>query len=214
MERKSQRDPNDNLVRSRLKRKQKRNSTPPPPDSLQWSTGRSADKAEKMPEKGEKEKLLSSTKDHEVRREPCEYFAKHILSFGGKQSCRYGLDCKKTHNFADFLPVLKAIYKKWKPSLPEGRSEVIQESSAASSIIYNLKERPVDKEHAEFLNEKSPVLKIMEKQGYRKEDGLGKKGRQGIFHHESSFYNTNYYIQVYAIRLYRRTLISILQQDL
>ena len=202
MERKSQRDPNDNLVRSRLKRKRKRNSTPPLPDSLQWSTGRSADKAEKMPEKGEKEKLLSSTKDHEVRREPCEYFAKHILSFGGKQSCRYGLDCKKTHNFADFLPVLKAIYKKWKPggklvpltktdtSAPSVKriklykSEVIKEPSFVSPIIDGLKQQPV---HAEFLDEKSPVLKIMEKQGYKKDDGLGKEGRQGNFDHESNF---------------------------
>ena len=54
-----------------------------------------------------------------------------------------------------------------------------KEPMLVSSLIAKLSDEPFDKEYAKFLNEKSPVLKIMSKGGWSKSVGLGKKGRKG-----------------------------------
>ena len=58
------------------------------------------------------------------------------------------------------------------------------------NMITKLSEEPCDKEYAEFLNEKSPVFKIMGKGGWTKSVGLGKKGRKGNLRVVSSLHFT------------------------
>ena len=129
----------------------------------------------------EKEKPSASTEN----RVACQFFKNHILSYGKKQSCRYGLGCRNTHNFRDYLPDLKAMYKEWqKMSAPPAKKIKLDEAAATqeplvSNLIAKLSDEPFDKEYATFLNDKSPVLKIMTKRGWTKSVGLGKKGRKG-----------------------------------
>ena len=138
----------------------------------------------------EKEKPTAPTKN----REACQFFKNHILSYGKKQSCRYGLGCKNTHNFRDYLPDLKKMYKNWRRegqpgtdldlSAPPAKKIKLDEAATkepilVSSLIAKLSDEPIDKEYALFLNDKSPVHKIMAKGGWSKSDGLGKKGRKG-----------------------------------
>ena len=95
------------------------------------------------------------------------------------------------------------MYKKW---VPKGqlRAETEMDLSGPSAkkmklddatdiqepillnMITKLSEEPCDKEYAEFLNEKSPVFKIMGKGGWTKSVGLGKKGRKGNLRESSS----------------------------
>ena len=61
------------------------------------------------------------------------------------------------------------------------QSKVIQEPLLLSTMIAKLRKQPLDVEYAKFLDSKSPVLKIMEKSGWTRADGLGPIDRQGKF---------------------------------
>lgn len=99
------------------------------------------------------------------------------------------------------------MYKKWEPKgrlraeteidLPGPSAKkmklddatVIQEPILLN-MIAKLCDEPFDKEYAKFLNEKSPVFKIMGKGGWTKSVGLGKKGRKGNLRVVSSLHFT------------------------
>ena len=206
---KSNLDPNSNPVKRNCKRTRddmekqgtySGDSTPVSPQviySYDWSKGESTDKTDvTSSEIEEKEQVSPSSEEPNLQtvREPCQFFRKHILSLG--ESCRYGLGCRNTHNFADVVLDLKKRYKKWQPwgklvpstesnALPPAtkrikldQSEEMQKPLIVSSMIDELKEQPFDEEYANFLNAKSPVYKILKIMGWTK-GGLGKKGRQG-----------------------------------
>ena len=88
------------------------------------------------------------------------------------------------------------MYKEWqKMSAPPAKKIKLDEAAATqeplvSNLIAKLSDEPFDKEYATFLNDKSPVLKIMTKRGWTKSVGLGKKGRKGNLRVASSVHFT------------------------
>ena len=89
------------------------------------------------------------------------------------------------------------MYEKWQPkgrlraeteidlSGPSAKKIKLDDATVIEepillTMIAKLCDEPFDKEYAKFLNEKSPVFKIMGKGGWTKSVGLGKKGRKGI----------------------------------
>ena len=99
------------------------------------------------------------------------------------------------------------MYKKWVPkgqlraetemdlSGPSAKKMKLDDATVIQqpillNMIEKLRDEPFDKEYAEFLNEKSPVFKIMGKGGWTKSVGLGKKGRKGNLRVVSSLHFT------------------------
>ena len=93
-----------------------------------------------------------------------------------------------------WLNNLKASYKKWhhggilflrnkqqKSDLSNLEQPGVGEFQvpSLSSTIEKQRDQPLHKEFAQFLAKNSPVIKMMEKQGWTFGDGLGRKGRKG-----------------------------------